>query len=527
MTVKNFYRTNPFRFCLLIVLNVLNPALPLVNAGILILQTTAAQQRNLRNFLLASAASLVVLCLGYGLNSLTMYLSSKQEEEYMISLRQQLNQHLFYDRQNHTVSQAQNRLTNDLQQNQQSYLAAFFTMLNGAGELISVMILLAVIHWSLLLVIALMTAISLTLPKLTAKPMQKASMRISGSNKKYLDQVAKWLSGLDELERYLAGEKLFKVMHKSAHKVEEANVKQTGVMQSLSVVDGLVSQVFSLILFIMAGVLIVRHQILFGVISVLGSFRFYATMAINMMVGAYGQIKGAETLNQAIAKDAEPLAQQSVHDVQTPVALQTKDLTLKFPNGERLLFPDLEIKQGEKILLTGDSGVGKTTLFKILLGEIQPTTGQVLFTDKTGDVIKPDLSKVGYIPQDPVLFPATIADNMTMFNVKLQDRLAPLVAKVQFAGDVGKFNNGLNEEINLNKLNVSGGQRQKIVLVRALVHDSEIILIDEGTSAIDQAATMEILRQVTSTQAAVIFIAHNFNEDMRQLFDREIHLEKK
>lgn len=178
------------------------------------------------------------------------------------------------------------------------------------------------------------------------------------------------------------------------------------------------------------------------------------------------------------------------------------------------------------MLLTGDSGAGKSTLFKLILGEIKPTSGQIIFKDKDGAVVNPDMSKIGYIPQDPVLFPVSIADNMTMFVDKLKSALPSLVEKVQLAGDIAKFDEGLNQKIDLNKLNISGGQRQKIVLVRALVHQSEIILIDEGTSAIDQQATMQILHEVKSTPATVIFIAHSFNEQMKQLFDREIHLVK-
>ena len=67
----------------------------------------------------------------------------------------------------------------------------------------------------------------------------------------------------------------------------------------------------------------------------------------------------------------------------------------------------------------------------------------------------------------------------------------------------------LKQKLNLNKLNVSGGQRQKIVLARSKVYDSKLILIDEGTSAIDQAATMRILKRLVKTDATIVFIAHN------------------
>ena len=199
---------------------------------------------------------------------------------------------------------------------------------------------------------------------------------------------------------------------------------------------------------------------------------------------------------------------------------------MQFPNGEKLAFAHLQIKQGEKILLTGDSGAGKSTLFKLILGELKPSEGNVVYKDQNGKEIVPDLSKIGYIPQNPVVFPATIEDNITMFNEKLDNRVDQAVKEVDFDTDISKFKDGLNEELDLDKLNISGGQRQKIVLARAKVHNSDIILIDEGTSAIDQNATMDILKNLVKSKATIVFIAHNFNEGMRQLFDREIHLVK-
>ncbi|WP_297820537.1 ATP-binding cassette domain-containing protein, partial [uncultured Lactobacillus sp.] len=135
-------------------------------------------------------------------------------------------------------------------------------------------------------------------------------------------------------------------------------------------------------------------------------------------------------------------------------------------------------------------------------------------------------SRIGYIPQDPKLFPGTIKQNITMFDKCLDDQVNEALKSVNLDNDIKKFKNGVETELNLNKLNISGGQRQKIVMARAQVHDSKIILIDEGTSAIDQNATLSILKKLLKSEATIIFIAHNFNENMRNLFDREIRLSK-
>lgn len=526
MTIKGFLKTNPARFIWLMVNNILVYVLIIALTQLTLMEMTALQNNDWKTTYQIFAIETVIMLLDYFLQSFNFYLVSKQEEEYSVNLRAQITDHFYEDGRDHSVAQVQNRLTNDLVQNKENYLEAFLSFVGACAMLISVLILLITIHWSLLLAIIIMTIISLIIPKLIEKPLQKATMQISSSNQQYLDSLEKWLSGLAEIRRYLAGAQLFRVTDKAAKKLEDANIKQNGFMQCLSSINSLIAVFFSFILFVLSGYLFSTGEVGFGVIVAISNCRYYMESAIEQMVQAYGQMKGAQNLNGEIAQTSSQIVKPVPAKVQTPAAFDTHNLSLQFPNGEKLLFPDINVQPGEKILLTGDSGVGKTTLFKLLLGLIKPSSGKIIFKDENGQAINPDMSKVGYIPQDPVLFPVSIADNMTMFEEKLRARLPRLVKEVQLSGDIAKFDQGLNEQINVNNLNISGGQRQKIVLVRALAHQSKIILIDEGTSAIDQQATMEILREVTNTSATVLFIAHNFNEQMKQLFDREIQLKK-
>ena len=85
--------------------------------------------------------------------------------------------------------------------------------------------------------------------------------------------------------------------------------------------------------------------------------------------------------------------------------------------------------------------------------------------------------------------------------------------------------NGINTYINLDQLNLSGGQRQKIVLARTKVYGSKLLLIDEGTSAIDEKATLKILKNILQGSEAIVFIAHNWSKELHDLFDREIYLQ--
>ena len=89
-------------------------------------------------------------------------------------------------------------------------------------------------------------------------------------------------------------------------------------------------------------------------------------------------------------------------------------MQVSFKNGELIAYPHILINKGEKVLLTGDSGTGKSTLFKVLLGEIKPNFGRVIYRDARGKSITPNSEEVGYIAQDNTLFPETIENNITM-----------------------------------------------------------------------------------------------------------------
>ena len=113
------------------------------------------------------------------------------------------------------------------------------------------------------------------------------------------------------------------------------------------------------------------------------------------------------------------------------------------PNGLFIFYQVFNLilqSAGEKILLTGDSGSGKTTLFKIILGKIKPNTGTISFRNKNGQKIDQNEAKIGYIPQDPILFPDSIKNNITMFDASLNNKVATYINKFSFADCKIKLN---------------------------------------------------------------------------------------
>lgn len=439
MNLKQFVKIHPFRFALFVLGSIVVPAIAIFSTYLTQTLTNVILARNWHEFILIAIVCFIIMLILYFLLPIVQNLDNYLQQDLNQQVRAKIVKHYYDDQKQHTVADMQNRLTNDLTLINENYFTNLFGVIYGTVLIISVVIYLILLSWQLLIVICIMVAVSLLLPKLTEKPLQKANQMISDSNQAYLDTLNDWLSGLEQIRQFMAGAKLFSVTANASKKLEYANVKQTGYIKLLEAVNGIVSALFGLILFILAGVLVKQGSITIGALMIVGNFRFYLSQGINMVTSGRGAMKGTTKLIDEV--------DQSASKVEVP-----------------------KEKQG--------------------------------------------------------VVPASIEDNITMFNEKLDNRVDQAVKEVDFDTDISKFKDGLNEELDLDKLNISGGQRQKIVLARAKVHNSDIILIDEGTSAIDQNATMDILKNLVKSKATIVFIAHNFNEGMRQLFDREIHLVK-
>ena len=159
MKIKDFWRVNPLSFISTIIVRLLVPALSLLVTQIGIYQVSAIQQVNLLRFLKLTAISFVLLVVSYLIESLFDYILAKQKERYKAILRAKIINYLCYTKQEYSIAQIQNFLTNDLTQSEENYLDAFFDLIGGFGYVVSALVLLFTIHWTMLVVISLMVVI--------------------------------------------------------------------------------------------------------------------------------------------------------------------------------------------------------------------------------------------------------------------------------------------------------------------------------------------------------------------------------
>lgn len=176
----------------------------------------------------------------------------------------------------------------------------------------------------------------------------------------------------------------------------------------------------------------------------------------------------------------------------------------------------LNIRAGEKIAIVGESGCGKSTLLKILMGMETPASGAVYYDEKDINQLnqKSLRQKIGSVFQFSKLFPGTIYSNVTFGAPEdvTEEDVWNALEKACIADYIRSLPLQLNTEITeSNSSGFSGGQRQRLLIARALVGNPKILILDEATSALDNVTQKQVLDSVNQLTCTVIMIAHRLS----------------
>ena len=236
----------------------------------------------------------------------------------------------------------------------------------------------------------------------------------------------------------------------------------------------------------------------------------YENLTANMKMDVNGSVTG-------LARGAGAQAQESRTHLQDKIVLD--HITYAYPNTEKNIFTDahMEVKKGQSVGIMGPSGAGKSTVVDILLVLLRVQEGTITCDGANiFDNYADWLSKIGYIPQSIYLIDESIRDNIA-FGIdgdKIDDRrIWEVLEEAQLKEFVEELPEGLDTTIGDRGVRISGGQRQRLGIARALYHNPEILVFDEATSALDndtEKAVMDAINNFHGRKTMVI-IAHRLN----------------
>ncbi|QVK02649.1 phosphonate ABC transporter ATP-binding protein [Mycoplasma mycoides] len=221
--------------------------------------------------------------------------------------------------------------------------------------------------------------------------------------------------------------------------------------------------------------------------------------------------------------------------------IELKEISVQYNNKSDLVLKDinLDIFQGELVAIIGPSGVGKSTLFKIIINSLRPVKGQVKVFDK--DILKFNkkqkrlfISKIGFLTQTPnLIYTDNVYNNIIRSTSKYKNNFYKFFSILTRKQKIAIFEK-LDELNILDKAffkvsELSGGQQQRVEIAKLLIKDVELILADEPTSNLDKKTSIEVLRvlkNISKQNKTILVNIHDLSL-VKRYFDRVIAINNK
>jgi ATP-binding cassette subfamily B protein len=388
---------------------------------------------------------------------------------------------------------------------------------------IFVMVYAAQVHWSIgpayLLTIPLLGGLSSLLSrkiKEVQKVIVKETTALAGSTTESLRNI--------ELVKSLGlAQQEIDHLNSTTAKILKLELKKVKYLRSLSFIQGtFVNLLRTSILFLML-YLIFTQRITVGQFFSLFIYSFFIfgpLQELGNVVNTYRETEASlENFETILALKPEPRPEHPV----TIGPLQTlsfEDVTFQHQTANRPAIEGItfSVSRGETIAFVGPSGAGKTTLVKLLVGLYRPHAGHIFYNGTREDEIEIDglRERIGFVTQDAQLFSGSIRENLLFVSPRATDaECMDVLRQASVESLLARAENGLDTVIGEGGVKVSGGEKQRLSIARALLRRPQLLVFDEATSSLDSLTEEEISQTIrdvaTSRDAITILIAHRLS----------------
>ena len=205
---------------------------------------------------------------------------------------------------------------------------------------------------------------------------------------------------------------------------------------------------------------------------------------------------------------------EGVEGLGSPIGICAENLSVSYFEKPVVSDMSFDIKPGSTVMISGGSGIGKTTLLRAILGFLPPSEGKLYFYDNGGNRVEccaGTRSLISYVPQGNTLLSGTIAENLKMGKTDATDEEMEAALRAACAWDfVNELPDGINTRIGEKGCGISEGQAQRIAIARAFLKPFGLLVLDEATSALDEDTEREILSNLknVSKGKTCVFVSH-------------------
>lgn len=420
------------------------------------------------------------------------------------------------------------QLTNDINMVETKYLVPYLEMIGDVVIFVGTTALLLWINPWVTLAVCATSALLFLVPAILGKPTAKRQENVSKQNSIFTTRIKDIFSGYEVIKSYNIVDNMTEEFLAENSSVENLKFKSNhiqGISQALSMFLGIMSQISTIAL---GGYFVIKGQMTVGTLFAVVQLANGICWPITWIVSKVTLIKGMKEVNSKLMgiinegnEKKDTINLESFNE-----NIELKDITFAYGEDRNALDGlSISFEKDKKYAVVGRSGSGKSTLLKLLLGYYDDFKGEIAFDGYNYDKLDKNSinNQMSIIHQNVYMFDKTLKENIILgkdFNDKALEEALGNSGVSEFLSILPK---GVDSEIGENGNNLSGGQKQRVAIARSLIQNTPILLLDEGTSALDSKTAFEIEDTLLNIDdLTVITVTHKLIDSILKRYDEII-----
>lgn len=422
-------------------------------------------------------------------------------------------------------------ITNDVKMIEDNFLLPFFEVVQYTVIFISSFVLM--IYFDVIVTIVVFVAITLMflVPGLLGKELEKRQNTLSSQLADFTTKLKDILSGFEIIKSYSMKQYVIQKFDKENSDTIHTKYSVDKLFALNEGLSSFLALMVQIVVLFLSAYFIITERITVG--TLLCMVQVSSNLA-NPLIMIFTNIPKIKSI-QPIIEKLTVLSKYELNEVPKKQSatfnsvVSISNLSFAYEKQNRVLDKiNLHIEKGKKYVIVGKSGCGKTTLVKLLAGYYTEYSGKILYdnTDlnmmNENDIVQ--LSSI--IHQNIYMFNESVYDNICLHEDYSKESIDKAVKASGLNDVIEKLPEGLLYEAGENGSNLSGGQKQRIAVARALIRNKPILILDEGTSAIDMQTAYDIENHLLKIEGlTIITITHNLKKELLELYDDIIYME--
>ncbi|MDD6305480.1 MAG: ABC transporter ATP-binding protein [Clostridiales bacterium] len=369
-------------------------------------------------------------------------------------------------------------------------------------------------------------------PLLAQKVLEKSNMEHMNEAAKHNTTINDDFHGFEVIKNYQAEKNIIKRYLQENRRFGQKKFESQFAQGTVGGITQDIVLTFQILTIVSAGIMTLYGKISISFLTVVIALSSSVIGAMCTAIESMVEIKSGKPVCRKVFAEIEgQKEEQEVPCAEFHEKIELKNVSFSYPETEREVLhqANAAFENGKRYALVGGSGSGKSTLAKLLLRYYNNYQGDIELdkTDMKQIPVKAVMEQMAVIPQNVFIFEDTFRNNITLYHEYKDEEVLKAVRKAGLEAVLQRLDNGLETVLKEGGANLSGGEKQRISIARAFLHQRNLWVLDEATSSLDNKMAYQIEKTVLDMpEITVIMITHHYNKENLQKCDEILVLEK-